>query len=241
MKTKQLYLSNAYLKKMTASILEVYPEAERKWRIVLSETVFYPMGGGQPTDQGILYCEGWKGKVYQVLLKEGEIFHYIEAESPPLVGMRVEGEIDWERRYPLMRYHSAGHVIDFAVYLLGYSPGILFPLKADHGKKSAIWYRGKVEGADFLAELEAKANWLVAQNLPFTTQFVLQEELKDNAIYLQSSLPSQKSLRLLTLESVGSVADGGTQVYRTGEVGPIQILSIENKGEETIIRYKVKK
>lgn len=238
MKTRQLYLENSYLKTMNATIIDVYPEIPGKWRIVLSETVFYPMGGGQSTDQGRLYGTGWQGRVYQVLIKDGEIFHYVEAETAPLSGIEVKGEIDWERRYHNMRLHSAGHVIDFAIYLLGYSPKLLMPVKADHRKKQTIWYQGVIDH-DFREALEVKANSLVSENLVFSTKLATYDEMKSQAIYLQPNLPSNKQLRMLTLETTGSVADGGTQVQRTGETGPIRILSIETKEGMTIIRYAI--
>ncbi len=236
MKTRQLYLENSYLKAMDTTIVDVYHETPGKWRIVLSETVFYPMGGGQPTDQGMLYAKDWQGRVYQVLTKDGEIFHYVEAETAPPSRAEVKGEIDWKRRYLNMRLHSAGHVIDFAVYLLGYSPKLLMPLKADHGKKPTIWYQGIIDH-DFREELEVKANSLVSANLPFSTKLATYDELKSQSIYLQPNLPTNKQLRMLTLETVGSVADGGTQVQRTGETGAIRIVSIETKEGMTMIRY----
>lgn len=238
MKTKQLCLENSYLNTMTATVLEVYPETQGKWKIILSETIFYPKGGGQPTDQGILYGKDWRGKVYQVLTQEGEIIHYVEAERAPEIGAKVKGEIDWSRRYLNMRLHSAGHVVDFALYLLGYSPKQLMPIKADHGKKSIIWYQGIVDH-EFRDELEAKANALVVQNLTFSTKLATHDELEREAIYLQQNLPANKQLRMLTLETVGSVADGGTQVNKTSETGHIQILSIESKEGMTIIRYAI--
>lgn len=238
MRTEQLYLKDAYLKTMTATILEVCPEAEGKWKLILSKTIFYPMGGGQATDQGMLYAEDWYGKVYQVLTKGEDIFHYVEAENPPIVGSEVKGEINWQRRFLNMRLHSAGHIIDFALYLLGYSPGMLLPIKADHGKKPTIWYQGVIDH-DFKNELEAKANFLMSENLQFSTQLVPYDELKNKTLYLQPNLPTNKPLRMLTLETVGSVADGGTQVNKTREVGAICILPIEIKEGMTMIRYSI--
>jgi Ser-tRNA(Ala) deacylase AlaX len=238
MKTKPLYLENSYLKTMTATVLEAYPESVGKWKMILSETVFYPMGGGQPTDQGILYGGRWQGRVYQVLVKDGQMVHYVESEIAPPMGVELKGEIDWKRRYDHMRLHSAGHVVDFAVYLLGYSPGLLRPLKADHGKRPTIEYQGVVSH-DFQAELQAKVDFLVLEDLSFSTQFASYDELQRKAIYLQPNLPTHKQLRLLTLETVGTVADGGTQVHRTADIGPIQILSIKIKEGMTSIRYAI--
>lgn len=231
-----LYLSDSYLKEMDATILETMQEKDNRWQIVLDKTVFYPMGGGQPTDQGVLFTDNWKGKVYQVLQKGDKIIHYIETDQPPAIGTPVKGIIDWDRRYLHMRLHSAGHVIDFALYLLGYSPTLLVPFKGDHGKKPVIWYQGTIE-KDFRDELEKKSAELIAKDLPFSFRFIGYEELEREAIYIQHGLPKNKPLRLLTLKEVGSVADGGTQVHSTAEVGSISILPIEKKEGMTLIHY----
>ncbi len=124
--TTPLYLNDAYLKEMDAVIAEIDKESDQqqRWMIVLDKTIFYPRGGGQSTDQGILSTDNWKGKVCQVLLKDGKTIHYVEGEQPPPVGTLLKGTLDWNRRYLNMRLHSAGHVVDFALYLLGYSPVI---------------------------------------------------------------------------------------------------------------------
>jgi len=238
--TKLLYLENSYLKEMDASIVEVARESDgmKRWLIVLDQTIFYPRGGGQATDQGTLSTETWKGKVSQVLLKDGKVLHYVESDQPPVVGTQVKGELDWNRRYLNMRLHSAGHIVDFALYLLGHSPSPLMPFKGEHEKKPVIHYQGTID-IDFQAELEKKANELVAQNLLLSTRFAEYRELEKEAIYLQPGLPTNKPLRLLTLQGVGSVADGGTQVNSTTEVGPIAILPIEQKDGTTLVRYKI--
>ncbi|MFA9289014.1 MAG: alanine--tRNA ligase-related protein [Weeksellaceae bacterium] len=237
MKTKQIYLDNSYFKMMFATILEVQEE-DGKYRVLLDQTVFYPMGGGQPTDQGTLTSDDWTAEVYQVMMKDGEIWHYLNTSIPPTIGMNVTGELNWERRFKNMRVHSAGHIIDFALHLAGASPEHLQPLKGDHGKKPYILYQGQLN-RDYRLELETKANELVEKNLEFSFRFVTLEELQKEAIYLQPGLPTDKQLRALYLETVGAVADGGTQVKRTGEVGKITIPSIFEEDGMTKIVYSV--
>ncbi len=239
MKTTPIYLEHPYQKTMTAKILDVMPDTPGVWRLILDQTIFYPMGGGQPTDQGLLqWKEGPDGQVYQVLLKEGEINHYVRRENPPQIGEEVEGSIDWERRYQNMRVHSAAHVIDFALYLMGYTPHVLKPLKGDHGKKPFIVYGGILDG-DIRGALEAKARELIQKDMQFSWAFRPLEEMQSVAIYLQPGLPVNKPLRALTLEGVGTVADGGTIVSRTGEVGNVEITAIDNAEGNTIIKYKI--
>lgn len=238
MVTTPLYLQDSYLKETEAKILEVVKESDTKWQIVLDKTIFYPRGGGQSTDQGLLLTSTWKGKVNQVLQKEDRIVHFVEGNEPPPVGTLVKAILDWDRRYLHMRLHSAGHVIDFALHLLGYSPTSLVPVKGEHGKKAVIYYQGSVE-KDFKEELEKKIAELILQNLSFSTRFVGYEELEREAIYLQPGLPKNKPLRLLTLNGVGSVADGGTQVRNIAEVGKILILPLEKKDGMTLVHYRL--
>lgn len=238
MKTNPLYLDDSYLKEMDAEVLEALPEGEGQYRMILDRTVFYPMGGGQATDQGYLKGDSWSGEVYQVLNKDGEIWHFVKTSNSPTVGMKVHGTIDWDRRYKNMKLHSAGHIIDFAMYLLGLSPKVLIPMRANHDKHPHIVYQG-VLTEDIKQKLEDKTNELVTKNLKLTWYFQPLKNLQKEAIYLQPGLPINKPLRTLKLEGVGTVADGGTQVRTTNEVGRINIDSIEKEDELTIVRYSL--
>ena len=177
MKTKPLYLDDSYLKDMNAEVLEVLPEGEGQHRMILDQTVFYPMGGGQATDQGELKGDNWSGEVYQVINRDEEIWHFVKTTNTPTVGMKVHGNINWDRRYKNMKLHSAGHVIDFAMFLLGLSPKTLVPMKADHNKNPHIVYQG-VLTEDIKQKLEDKSNELVSQNLKITWYFQPLENLK---------------------------------------------------------------
>ncbi len=238
MKTKQLYLDDSYLKEMDAEILEVLPEGQDRYRIVLDKTVFYFFFGGQATDQGRLDGDNWTGEVYQVLNKDGEIWHYVKTNNIPTVGIKVHGTINWDRRYKNMKLHSAGHIIDFAMYLLEYSPKTLMPMKADHDKNPHIVYQGNITD-DIKQKLQDKTNDLVSKNLEISWYFQPLEDLQKEAIYLQPGLPTNKPLRTLKLEGVGAVADGGTQVKKTSEVGKIIIESIEKQDNLILIKYSI--
>jgi len=239
MKTKLIYLEDSYLKSMEAMILDIKESSPGIYKIILDQTVFYPVGGGQASDQGRLFNNSWEGKVIDCAIQEGEHRHIVKAQKPPKVGAKINGQIDWDRRYKLMKIHSGGHLVDFALYQLGYSPKPLMPWKGDHGKKAFIQYHG-ILGKDIKTKLEDKTNDLVKQNLPITWGQTNLESLKKEAIYLQPGLPLDKPLRKITLEGVGSVADGGTQVKRTSEVGEVEIIAVEIVNDETIVRYQIK-
>lgn len=239
MKTKLIYLEDSYQKTMEAVILDIQESSPGIYKIVLDQTVFYPIGGGQASDQGKLFNDSWEGQVIDCAIQEGEHRHIVKAQKSPKTGDKIKGEIDWNRRYKLMKIHSGGHLVDFAMYLLGYSPNPLMPWKGDHGKKAFIQYHGSL-GKDIKKELEDKTNDLVKQNLQITWEQTNFESLKKEAIYLQPGLPTDKPLREITLEGVGSVADGGTQVKTTSEVGEVEISAVETLGEETVVKYKLR-
>ncbi len=238
MKTNPIYLLKPYEKSMTAKVVEVFKDANET-RLILDQTVFYPMGGGQPTDQGNLKLgNGNQVEVYQVMIKDGEIWHYIKSSDEIKVGDSVEGDLNWDRRYKNMKLHSGGHIIDFAMYILGYSPDKLKPQKGDHGKKPFIVYEGTVD-KDISEELQNKVNELIEKNIKFSWEFESLEELTKEAIYLQPNLPTNKPMRVLRLEGVGAVADGGTIVENTSEVGKVLISNIEILNGTTTIHYIV--
>lgn len=240
METIPIYLTDPYATDMSTDVQEVLPEGNGRWRVRLTQTVFYPMGGGQPTDQGRLEWDGGSAKVYQVMLKEGDIWHYLETPTPPTVATSVCGEIDWARRLQNMRVHTAGHLIDYALYRLGYVPAPLAPTKADHGKKAFVQYAGVLSPTLDAATLEAETNRLIAENLQFSWEFVSLPQLEAEAIYLQPGLPTGKPLRKLSLQGLGAVADGGTILRHTGEVGAVKVSRIEERdGSDTLVWYQV--
>lgn len=239
MKTKPLYLEGPYLQEMKAVILDAILESDGVYRLILDQTVFYPMGGGQPTDQGkLLFSDGSQAEVYQVLLKEGEINHFVKTDLKLEPQMDVKGVIDWDRRFKNMRVHSAAHVIDFSLFLLGFSPKPLYPMKGDHGKKPFILYQGVLD-QDIKEDLQSKTDELIAKEMNFSWRFDLLENIEKNALYLQPGLPKNKPLRALTLEGVGTVADGGTIVSNTKEVGKVIITAIETSEGNTLIKYAI--
>lgn len=238
MKTQLIYLDDSYQKEMDAQILDAQPDGDGKYKLILDKTVFYAMGGGQPSDQGTLTSPSWNGEVYLVQVRDGELWHFVNAKEAPSVGDSVHGVINWDRRYKNMRYHSGGHIIDFALFLLGYSPKQLNPQKADHGKKPYIIYLGTIQ-EDIKQKLQDKVDELISKDLKFSWAFQPYEDLQKEAIYLQPGLPTNKPLRTLRLETVGAVADGGTQIHSTSEAGRVKVEDITTEGDTTIISYSL--
>ena len=115
--TELLYATDAYLKEVDATVQEI-----RDGAVVLDRTVFYATGGGQPHDTGTLTWTGSDGaahecRVVEVKKQGPDVLHKIEGEAPP-VGTTVHGQIDWDRRYALMRHHTALHSMSGVIYRL---------------------------------------------------------------------------------------------------------------------------
>jgi misacylated tRNA(Ala) deacylase len=103
--TELLYIIDSYQREFEAEVIEVQEQA-----IVLDRTAFYPGGGGQPNDKGVFRSEGQNWQVTSVRRREGKIWHQVEG-NPPVVGDGLSGMLDWERRYQIMRTHTAMHVL----------------------------------------------------------------------------------------------------------------------------------
>ena len=106
--TELLYLRDAYLRTFDARVVDVDVDGHR---IVLDRTAFYPTGGGQPHDTGVLRTDAGELAVTSVRKEGPVVWHAVEGDPLPSVGDRVSGEVDWDRRHRLMRTHTALHVL----------------------------------------------------------------------------------------------------------------------------------
>lgn len=240
MTTTPVYMTDPYARNLDAKIIRVIDENVGQYKIILDQTIFYPMGGGQATDQGkIILQDGKELEVFQVMLMEGEIYHFAKSSFQPSENIQVKLEINWDRRFKNMQLHTAGHIIDFAMFRLGYSPNKLTPLKGDHNKNPHIVYKGFLD-FDIKDALQAEVDKITNENLEFEWEFGSFDMLKEEAIYLQPNLPTGKPLRILRLKGVGAVADGGTILRYTNEVGGIIITDVKTEDGSTTVYYGLK-
>lgn len=224
--TKALYLEDSYLKECDATVVSV---KEGKY-VVLDQTIFYPKGGGQPWDTGQIL----KGdEVYDVVYVgkfAGEISH--EVNRPGLrVGDKVHCILNWERRYKLMRSHTASHVF---ASLLCTSTGAL--VTGNQIEEDKIRFDFSLEKFDreILEECIAKANELFKKDIPVKWYELPREEaLKIPGIIKMAEAypPDIPYLRIVEIVGIDKQADGGTHVKNLREVGQIKLLKTENKGK----------
>jgi len=223
--TELLCLTDSYLREFEATIMEVEGN-----RVVLDRTAFYPQGGGQPSDVGVLLDD--QGQIYRVLKvsKKGKVFHKLDREPPP-AGTRVYGEIDWEHRYRLMRTHTALHIlcgVIFRDYGASVTGGNMEPLRA------RMDFELEHMSADFAQEVEEKINREVEAGRPVKVSVLPREEAFQIPDLIRTKinlLPEGiKEVRVVEIEGLDMQADGGTHVADTREVGHIRVVGHESKG-----------
>ena len=223
--TELLYLTDSYLKQFEATVTNVVDGG-----VVLDRTAFYPGGGGQPCDYGTLTADGRTWNVTKVKKVKGRPVHYVEGE-PPAVGTTVIGKLDWQRRYRLMRTHTAMHVLCGVVwrdYEASVTGGNMKPLK---GRMDFEFERMQQE---LVAEIEEAVNKEVEAARPVKIDILPREEAFQIPDLIRTKinlLPEGiKEVRTVELEGLDLQADGGTHVANTSEVGRIHIPNYKSKG-----------
>jgi misacylated tRNA(Ala) deacylase len=223
-----LYMEDTYLKEFEAMVTK----ADSKF-IGLDRTAFYPNSGGQPNDTGTLtrVSDGKEFKVVSVVKMSGDISH--EISEPGLeVGDRVAGRIDWDRRYVLMRNHTAAHVLSGVISketgadITGNQLGL---------DKSRIDFSLENFDREQLKSYEEKANAIVNAAMPVNIRILPREEaFKIPALVkLRMGLPeSIKEIRIIDIVGFDQQACAGCHVKNTSEIGKITIANSENKGKD---------
>lgn len=222
---KPLYFDDCYLKEFDATIAAVDGV-----NVVLDKTAFYATGGGQPNDTGRLVCNGREFRVVDVKKSDAGIVHVV-SEQGLKVGDRVRGVIDWERRYRLMRMHTAAHVLSAAVNKL---TGALVGGKQLELDKSRIDFTIEQFDQNAIQQFADEANKIIANGAQVTTSIMAREDaLKvPGMVRLATKLPpSVPELRIVKIEGVDEQACGGTHVKNITEIGKISVLKADNKGK----------
>jgi alanyl-tRNA synthetase len=232
--TRTLYYEDSYLREFKAKVLRVI---NNKY-VVLDQTAFYPEGGGQPPDRGLLKFDGEQTKVTNVQKVGNVIVHEVRG-AVPQEGDTITGIIDWERRNSLMKHHTATHV------LMGAGRRVL----GEH-----VWQAGTQKDVDKtrldfshfrrltleeIHRIEELANEAVIQNLPVDSTWKPRVEAEKQygfRLYQGGVVPG-KEIRVVDIKNWDVEACGGTHVRNTGEIGFIKILHSERiqDGVERIV------
>lgn len=219
--TEQLYYQDSYIKDFEAVVLSCIPNGNH-FEAVLDRTAFFPEGGGQCADTGVLHIENREIQVFDVQERNGEIIHFIDKEILP--GQTVIGELDFQERFSKMQQHTGEHIISGIVHRrFGYE-NVGFHL----GKEEVTMdYDGPLTPEE-LRSIEYEANQVVVENREIRAYFPGTEELEK--IPYRSKKELQGKIRIVEIQDCDICACCAPHVKTTGNVGLIKITNA--------IRYK---
>jgi len=197
--------------------------------VILDQTMFYPLGGGQPCDRGVLSWEGGSAQVIEVL-KKGVVLHRLKGGMPE-EGQPVHGVLDWKRRYGHMRMHTAQHLISAIIFNMNGASTVGNQIHADRSRVDVA--PAKFSDED-ISSIEKKCNELIEMNLPVRiyheARSMLEATIEKNRVNLSLLPPSVKELRVIAIGDVDICPCAGTHAGSTGELGALRIIKKENKG-----------
>ena len=229
-----LYYEDANLREFDATVTTV-ESTDGGVRVALDRTAFYPGGGGQPNDTGVLVVDGAQVPVTKVKKEGDTVWHWLGTDGgePSITpGAAVHGAVDWDRRYALMRTHTAMHILcgvvwrDYGAQVTGgnMDPG-----------KGRMDFEFESLTRDLISEIEAACNAEVAAAHPVQTQILPREEAFQipDLIRTKINLLPESITEVRTVEIVGLdlQADGGTHVDNTAAVGAIRVTDYKSKGK----------
>jgi misacylated tRNA(Ala) deacylase len=222
--TELVFRDDAYARSCAARVVTADERGIR-----LDRTVFYPTGGGQPGDTGLLRWDGGEARIVDAVKADAaDVLHILAPDAPrPTVGTKLHTALDWDRRLRHMRMHTALHVMSAVIRgnVTGGQVGV---------DKSRLDFNleGEVPAKEWVTE---EINKLIALDRPVTPQWITDEELaaRPELVKTMSVRPPMGAgrVRLLAIEGIDLQACGGTHVARTGEIGRVECIKIENKGK----------
>jgi misacylated tRNA(Ala) deacylase len=225
MMTELLYLKDAYLRSFDATVV-----GQVDGGVILDRSAFYPGGGGQPPDSGTLTSGDGRWAVSRSRRIHRNLVHMVSGELPA-EGAAVVGHIDWERRYQLMRTHTAMHILCGVIwrdYQASVTGGNMDPLRG------RMDFEFETMRQELVAEIEAAVNVEVQAERAVRSQILPREEAFDIPDLIRTKinlLPEGiKEVRTIELAGLDLQADGGTHVSNTREVGKIRVTDYKSKG-----------
>lgn len=224
--TDLLFLEDSYVRSFDATVMK-----QVEGGLVLDRTAFYPGGGGQPNDLGTLTVGADSWPVTKVKRVAGEIVHFLEGTLPD-EGTRASAELDWDRRYELMRTHTALHILCGVIwrdYGSSVTGGNMEPLKGRMDFEFETMRHELVAEIEAAVNLEVKAaRDVVVRTLPRAEAFEIPDLIRTKINLLPPGIAEVRTVEIVGLDLQ---ADGGTHVNNTKEVGEIRIVDYKSKGK----------
>lgn len=228
--TELLYQTDSYLRKFDARVTEINQEMHA---IMLDRTAFFPGGGGQPYDHGVITAGEVKFPLKRARSTREGLWHIIVGEGPlPEVGTDVQGEVEWERRYKLMRTHTAMHVLcgtifrDYGALVTG---GDMESLRGRMDFEFETLHKDHVRVIEESVNVEIeKGHDVRVAILPREEAFEIPDLIRTKINLLPDFI---KEVRTVEIVGLDLQADGGTHVHNTDEIGRIRVPKYKSKGK----------
>ncbi|GGN95880.1 alanyl-tRNA editing protein [Saccharibacillus kuerlensis] len=229
--THKKYYDSSYTREWTAKIQHIMKREDGLY-VLLDETAFYPEGGGQPGDTGMI----GESRVVDTITENGDVLHRIEASSnlPDEPGTEVSCVIDWERRFDHMQQHSGQHLLSATCLDLLQAPTLSFHLGEEYATidiDRAQWTEEELD------QVEQEVNTRIMRNLPVKSYWVSREEA--DRLPLVKAPSVEGNIRIVEIEGIEYNACGGTHVSATGELGLIKLLRAEKQKGHLRLTFKV--
>lgn len=228
--TELLYQTDSYLAEFNAYVTGVDVGSHS---VILNRTAFYPGGGGQPYDTGLLKFEESSVEVIRVKNTGKDVFHYLNLEAPlPEQNSSIQGVIDWDRRYKIMRTHTALHILcgvvfrDYGALVTG---GDMKPLSGRMDFEFETMHKELVEKIEESVNAEVEnARDINVAILPRDEAFQIPDLIRTKINLLPEGI---QEVRVVEIVGLDLQADGGTHVKNTQEVGAIRVTDYKSKGK----------
>jgi len=226
--SEPLYLENSYMKDFYATVVKSGPKF-----VVLDRTAFYPEGGGQPSDIGIITYNDETINVLKVMKRGSDIYHYLDGNLPK--GVKIHGEIDWSRRFMYMRLHSGEHLLTGLFESMGSGPKVFSSFSQLDFQPSEI-------NDDTVKTVWDKFDGIIDEDVEVRTYYTERDKLnvRDDSrkqSFLEKIPSSVKELRIVEIDDYAKTFCMGTHVKRTGEIGTLKSLKVEPKKHRRKIVY----
>ena len=222
--TELLYQQDSYLKESEATV----KESNGKY-IVLDKSIFIPIGGGLPNDEGTITKDNNNYKVIYAIKKDNNISLEVDKEGLK-PGDKVDCRLDWERRYKIMQYHTALHALSS---ILHKETGALVTGNQINIDKARVDFSSKDFDKEKLKQSIEETNQALKTNQPITISYLKREEVEQQPelARLAKGLPEGiENLRIVQIGNIDKQADGGPHVKNTSEVPKLEFTKAENKG-----------
>ncbi len=236
--TTLLYMTDMHKLNETANVLDIITLEDGRTALILDQTIFYPQGGGQPYDQGTITSDNASFDVQEVRFKDGIVYHIGESSGTFQPSDAVHLSVNPARRAINNKSHTAGHIVDIAMDILGKK---YIPARGYHFPEGAyVEYVGTLEETEreqLMQDLQREVNTILSSPHPVRVQMVNHEQLHALAKYVPDYLPKDKPSRVMIIEGFHAIPCGGTHVAHTQEIKQITIDKIKNKKGNLRVSY----